>query len=310
MSFILDALRKSEAERRRGQVPALDTPDGSPPPRKPRRNGWLLAVLTAVVLGGAGLFAASRTGWIEQRLVGGDTIEQSRATPGADTPERGDTPPQPPAEQPVAESPSSVPTVAPAPDDGADAVDFDKPQPGSDRRERRPGAPAPADRSVSRPAPKREYVTASSEEALRELERRYAQQLEQRDSAPAGKAAADSASDQKSTSQADGEPAKPAAPERSEIPETAEPRQPDTPWRSDVPEYVRAWELPLSVRRSLPDLSLSIHVFAPEARDRFVLINGERYRPGDRIDGDTRLVDIRREGAIVDFREHRFLIEP
>jgi len=66
----------------------------------------------------------------------------------------------------------------------------------------------------------------------------------------------------------------------------------------------------LSVRRSLPDLKLSIHVFSAEEDGRFVLINGERYVPGDQLSDGARLVDIRREGAIVDFREHRFLLEP
>lgn len=84
----------------------------------------------------------------------------------------------------------------------------------------------------------------------------------------------------------------------------------DDSLQSGVAEYVRAWELPLAVRREMPDLDLSIHVFAPEEEKRFVLINGERRMAGDELGGGARLVEIRREGALIDFRDHRFLLEP
>lgn len=81
------------------------------------------------------------------------------------------------------------------------------------------------------------------------------------------------------------------------------------PLSEGVAGHLRAWELPLSVRRNLPELDLSIHVFSPVESERFVLINGERYGPGDSI-GEVEIVDISRDGAIVDFRSHRFLLEP
>jgi general secretion pathway protein B len=82
------------------------------------------------------------------------------------------------------------------------------------------------------------------------------------------------------------------------------------PWSPGGPEYVRVWELPLSIRRNLPELKLSIHVFAAEEDHRFVLVNGERFMTGEMITDSVRLVDIRREGAVVDFRDYRFLLEP
>jgi general secretion pathway protein B len=53
MSFILDALKKSEAERRRGEVPRLQNEPFSPPPR--RRPLWPLLLTLALVLNGAAL---------------------------------------------------------------------------------------------------------------------------------------------------------------------------------------------------------------------------------------------------------------
>lgn len=50
MSFILDALKKSEAERRQGEVPRLQNEPLSPPPR--RRPAWPLLLALALLLNG------------------------------------------------------------------------------------------------------------------------------------------------------------------------------------------------------------------------------------------------------------------
>jgi len=64
MSYILDALRRAQAERERGQVPGLDarTVVATPAPRRPRRTGagWLGAGLVLVVLGAAAVLALRR----------------------------------------------------------------------------------------------------------------------------------------------------------------------------------------------------------------------------------------------------------
>jgi general secretion pathway protein B len=54
MSFILDALKKSEAERRQGEVPRLQNDPFAPPPR--RRPLWPLLLALALLLNG-GVFA-------------------------------------------------------------------------------------------------------------------------------------------------------------------------------------------------------------------------------------------------------------
>lgn len=51
MSFILDALKKSEAERRKGEVPRLQNEPFSPPPR--RRPVWPLLLAVALLLNAA-----------------------------------------------------------------------------------------------------------------------------------------------------------------------------------------------------------------------------------------------------------------
>ena len=88
-------------------------------------------------------------------------------------------------------------------------------------------------------------------------------------------------------------------------PETA-----DTAWQPVAADYLHQWELPLSVRQALPGLNLTIHVFATQPQDRFVLINGVRFKEGADLGSGAVLAESRAEGALVDFRDYRFLLTP
>lgn len=87
MSLILDALKKSEAERRLGQVPGLMTPVQRVTPR--RRIAWPAMLLSALVLVGAG--AAVAWWWMPPRSARDMTASEVHApapTPAAATVER------------------------------------------------------------------------------------------------------------------------------------------------------------------------------------------------------------------------------
>jgi hypothetical protein len=170
-----------------------------------------------------------------------------------------------------------------------------------DRRQPRGTSP---ERSVSREAPQRETAPMPPEQGLEELERRLAQGQQQADQSGSSRNARSDV--------AEGGPADQAR-RRSQADSQAAPAEGSSssaPLSDGVAEYVRQWELPLAVRRNLPQLVLNIHVFSPSEEERFVLVNGERYVAGDSLGQGAKLVDIRREGAIVDFRSHRFLLEP
>ena len=103
MSFILDALRKSENERRRDAVPGISrAPMAVPRDRLPR---WALGVMAALAVCVLGLGAAW---WLTQRP---DQIPDA-ATPAAATaaplPAADDTPPAAPAPSVTAPGGSSV----------------------------------------------------------------------------------------------------------------------------------------------------------------------------------------------------------
>ncbi|WP_181918811.1 general secretion pathway protein GspB [Wenzhouxiangella sediminis] len=300
MSFILDALRKSDARRQQSGAPGINSPEPPRPPGKRRRRklSWLAAVLVLVVAVSAAVYVV-RPEWLPQRLVGapadsaagGESATAERPAPSEDGAAARDrrAVPTPPSESDA--GPRAQKDAEPEQDEADDSL--------PDRR--RP-IPADPDRVVRRTRAERESAPVPAEEAAEELERRIAAEEARR----SREAAAEQA---RRSSQPPSDPARPRPDRAPEAEIEAQSPGEVEPLNEGVPEYLRAWELPLSVRRNLPELNLSIHVFSPNEAERFVLINGERYVPGDAI-GEVNIVDISRDGAIVDFRSHRFLLEP
>jgi general secretion pathway protein B len=74
-------------------------------------------------------------------------------------------------------------------------------------------------------------------------------------------------------------------------------------------EPITFWELPQGIRDSLPDLRITVLVFAERPEDRFVLIGGQRRVENDQIQDGLLLEEIRREGAVFTYRNYRFLVK-
>lgn len=112
-------------------------------------------------------------------------------------------------------------------------------------------------------------------------------------------------------------PAKPAAPAASPPvaapppaavpPAAAQPvaQAPQQPALEQLPLF---WQLPLNVRKDLPALKLSMHVYSPTPAQRFVILNGNRQKEGDDLGADVRLNEIRVDGAVLEFHGQRFLV--
>ncbi|MDZ7644430.1 MAG: general secretion pathway protein GspB [Woeseiaceae bacterium] len=58
----------------------------------------------------------------------------------------------------------------------------------------------------------------------------------------------------------------------------------------------------------VPDLHLDIHVFSPEAGERFVFINMQKYREGDRLAEGPEVTAIRDDGVLLEHRGTAFLL--
>lgn len=266
MSLILEALRKSEAQRRLGQAPDLHSPVVATAPRS-RVPRWLLPAL-ALMLVGAGAWWLGRmavpdpsNGTATEAVVDpvalplevgeglatgrGDTgLDASRATAAPDRPAAAPASPPRPAPRPV---------PAPVPAPATSAVE----------PTRTPVAAAEPDpASVAPPAPRASEATPVI-------------------ATPPVQAA---------------QPAPEAVP-----PTTA-------PAADDDEGLLRLADLPAATRAALPELRISMHVFAEDPSRRFAIIDGRRIGEGGLLEGQGVVEAIRRDGIVVDFDGRRVLL--
>ncbi|MEO6690477.1 MAG: general secretion pathway protein GspB [Dokdonella sp.] len=95
----------------------------------------------------------------------------------------------------------------------------------------------------------------------------------------------------------------PAAANATAPPPTATP----VPKKERVePALPSVWELPYATRKDLPELALTMHVYADDPHKRFVVIKGDRHVEGDDIGGGVILHEIRPDGLVLDVKGKRF----
>ena len=168
MSYILDALRRAEAERGRGAVPGIHTPAVPVPGAMPVAGRSAISpVLVAVAVVAVAAVAAGGTWWFLQRPVpaGAIVVAAAPATSAAVAPSMPTVASTaPPA---AVASPEPAPAVAPAvtpppaPAPRAAAPQRERPAPSSsvaprspaaDPERARPAAPSPRERTPAAPA--------------------------------------------------------------------------------------------------------------------------------------------------------------
>lgn len=254
MSLILEALRKSEAERRRGQAPGLfveQIPVSMTRRARTPAWAWMLGVL---LLGALALLAWREFG---HGLPGADVPAAAEArdaaepvTPAITEPTR-DHPASPGSSVPVASKPAARPPATQAPAEAPAAV------------------PAPAGTTASVPG-----VVAPPVETPRST-------------VPASA------------------PAQPivAAPPGGD-PATVAPNPPAASEEA-VP---RLASLPASDRAQLPPLKLSMHVYADDPAQRFVILDGRRLQEGASPATGVVLEQIRRDGLVLSVNGQRVLL--
>jgi len=76
-----------------------------------------------------------------------------------------------------------------------------------------------------------------------------------------------------------------------------------------IAEPISYWELPQGVRDNLPEIKISVLVYADKPDDRFLLTNGQRMAEKDELQNGLVLDEIRRDGAIFLYRKYRFLVK-
>jgi general secretion pathway protein B len=240
MSLILEALRRSEAERQIGRAPGLMTPVGIPPRR--RRMGWPWLV--------AALFLVGAAGWYLGRgELGLPTLPLDPDAPAI---------------------PIAAPPVLPEP---ATTAQADSPQP-------TPVATPPPDVASAEAAP-HPFASAPPEPVTATASTPAA------GPAPAVPPAAVAGPS-------------PTAPAPSPAPTAAAPVRTPTPPSAEPLEVLPSIAVVPPQRRSeLPPLRVSMHVYAEDPAQRFVLIDGRRHVEGQMLQGGVTVHEIRRDGVVL-----------
>ncbi len=287
MSLILEALKKSERQRRLGESPTI----GSPVMAVRRRRSLLPAIVGLIVIGLAVLWWLQRGA--DESPVGG-TPNMAATMPAAVTaPAPAPTAAQP-ARAPDGTTFNDAPVAAPPGQTvpsrrlARDPIAEVRNKPELDQRRKvRDGELVVADPQAGRAATIKESepVSAADPAALAAA------------MATAGKSA----------------PAPVQTPAKKKT-ETAEGAKSPQSIPAAAPAAANSagntlklmWELPLATRSKLPEIKLSMHVFAADPTHRFVIINDERRAEGDDIDG-MKLIEIRPDGLVFEFESVRFL---
>ena len=180
MSYILDALRRAEAERGRGAVPGIHTLAVPVPGAMPVAGRSAISpVLVAVAVVAVAAVAAGGTWWVLQRPVpaGAVVVAAAPATSAAVAPSMpavaSTAPPAAVAspEPATAVAPAVTPPPAPAPRPAAPqrerAAQAPSPSvaprsPAADPERPRPAAPAPRERTPAAPAPRAADLAAAN----------------------------------------------------------------------------------------------------------------------------------------------------
>lgn len=275
MSLILEALKKSERQRRLGESPSF----GSPVIAVRRRRSVLPILIALIAIGLLALW------WMRR-----ESAEPEQPAPTATAPaSAANKSPAEPAKEPDGSvfNDAALPAAASRP--LADSRNPRKPPAGSADADRR--------RKLSDGE-----LVAANPQAGPAATIKESEPISAADPAAMAAAMADAGTPAASTT---GSPttAKPVVADTSKADQPAlNPRQ--DPGNSR--DLKLMWELPLATRQKLPEIKLSMHVFAKDPAQRFVIINGDRHAQGDDIDGMV-LSEIRADGVVFEREGVRFL---
>ncbi|MGH8089871.1 MAG: general secretion pathway protein GspB, partial [Rudaea sp.] len=273
MSLILEALKKSEANRRLGQAPDLGTP--FTPARRGRSPVW--ALLAIVLSLGIGLW------W----WFGRGTPAPTPATPVP----------------PIAAAPAPGQAAAPTPNRQALHQEDQRIFAAASRQESNAQAAAAPGKNeqVWVAAQRRDGTERTARRPARTAPPAAAQIPSAAAPAPAQPARVPKTADMRGYTpppQPHPEAGQPHPEAGQPHPDAAASQQvADTP-KLDVPAY---YDLPFATRKALPQLSMSMHVYAVDPKQRFVILNDTRMIEGDTTPDNVTLREIAPDGVVLEF---------
>jgi type II secretory pathway component PulC len=72
---------------------------------------------------------------------------------------------------------------------------------------------------------------------------------------------------------------------------------------ADVPEL---WRMSPAFRQSVPDMTISVHVYSPDERRRFIIIDRRKYWEGDQLNGGVLIEAILPQGVVFNLNGQQF----
>jgi general secretion pathway protein B len=270
MSYILDALRKSDQQRQRGAAPTLQSVQFAAIPPEPRAR-WHYVMLALVLAGAAFTIGWLRPWQTEPPLAQAKTVPPPRldAKSSETLIATRSLVAQTPAEPSLHEPASSAPTVA---------------QPSVDAK---PGetliptrsvvAQTPAESSPHEPATTKPRVKPHASPTAR------------------GKPPAPAAREASRTALAETVKSAPQT--------TADPAPTATAQEEKV---VALAELPASVRQQLPPMTITVHAYSRTPKDRLVGVNDKLLHEGESLTPEIVLEKITPDGMVFNFKGTRF----
>ena len=280
MSILLDALKRSESQRELGTVPTLQTSIEPSRSGEPGDYPWVAVVLVLLAIGIMSWMGLEQYRAPEDMLAG-----------NAGAPEAAENQPAPESDpevtlnaEPGTSSGNLLPRVS-----GPVAGNQTQTQSSTSQGNPADEPPQAAQPRVGRDL--RDYVATDSEATAR------------------SEPVQDVATQQRQVAGIELEGRKPV--EFSTDPSRQSPDQTvsgsaASPYEPDIISY---WQVPEATREGLPDLKISVLVYAEQAENRFLLLNGERMREGDSLENGLRLEEIRRDRAIFMYRDYRFYLK-
>lgn len=296
MSYILEALRKSQQDREIGQVPTLATQ----PLFMSQESGGNFRGLAAVALAGLAvaiaLYAALRAG-PEVAPPASTPVPPMTQTAGPDpvgapvvAPAPGTSPALPatpaPTLPPLAAAPVAVsPAVSPVPLAGPGTVPV-------------PAAPPAATAGLAPPAPPPVRLPAREDEALADA------RLDETGDATEGS----NEGSVVAPSPPDGIPEDLRQDIQSFKEQLKEGQGGKAAKKASTQKQLSPQErrLPREVEQRLPSFLLTVHIYDAEPAKRFVVIDGRKLRQGDSSRGGILVEEILPDGVALSFEGHQF----
>jgi general secretion pathway protein B len=276
VSFILDALRKSEHERQRQTGPGLaEVPVA---PAKPRSNVWATAAIALLLVNlvAVGVLLLRRAQHTDEQAAAAPASTQQPVQVTQAPPANPPAPPPVDPQLPVTQGAAPVPAPPP-----------------------RQAAPRPAEAGRN---PLADEVGPGAPGMDPELAARAS-------AVPDGPRAVSSAQPARR-----GSVVYAPIPEGADMPNAGPPAVTTIPPAAAPVQAAPAVEaLPgadeVTARGGLPELHLDLHVYANAPAQRFIFVNSRKYREGDTLQEGPQVEQITPDGAVLNFRGSRFRLE-